>query len=411
MSGVGSDPSCASAQQARQRAIWATLALVIVAQVCVHAAMSGTRLAAPLALLQAGYSQALVGMLLSLFAAGPIALSLHAGRWADQWGYHRPVYFAIGATVLGTFLAFASLSVWAWCLSALLTGTATSFALVSAQRQAGRLARDATELKRIFSWLAIGPAVSNFLGPFVTGLLIDHAGFRVAAGFMMLLPFLAWFAARRVPAEPVSQSRAEETGLSDRAMGLVRDGAFRRLLVINWCLSVAWDVHTFVVPVLGHERGLSASVIGAILGGFALAAAAVRVVIPMVAERLEESQVLKGAMAVTAVIYAVYPFMPGAWTMGLASALLGLALGMVQPMVMAALHQLIAPRLHGSAIGLRMMVLNVSSTVMPMLFGVGGAVVGAAHLFWLIAFITGSGSLLVKRLSSDLRRAEHNPPD
>ena len=91
--------------------------------------------------------------------------------------------------------------------------------------------------------------------------------------------------------------------------------------------------------------------------------------------------------------------------------LLGLALGMVQPMVMAALHQLIAPRLHGSAIGLRMMVLNVSSTVMPMLFGVGGAVVGAAHLFWLIAFITGSGSLLVKRLSSDLRRAEHNPPD
>ena len=94
-----------------------------------------------------------------------------------------------------------------------------------------------------------------------------------------------------------------------------------------------------------------------------------------------------------------------------ASTLLGLALGMVQPMVMAALHQLIAPRLHGSAIGLRMMVLNVSSTVMPMLFGVGGAVVGAAHLFWLIAFITGSGSLLVKRLSSDLRRAEHNPPD
>ena len=154
MSGAGPDPSCASAQQARQRAIWATLALVIVAQVCVHAAMSGTRLAAPLALLQAGYSQALVGMLLSLFAAGPIALSLHAGRWADQWGYHRPVYFAIGATVLGTFLAFASLSVWAWCLSALLTGTATSFALVSAQRQAGRVveraghARDVAQRRR-----------------------------------------------------------------------------------------------------------------------------------------------------------------------------------------------------------------------------------------------------------------------
>jgi hypothetical protein len=47
----------------------------------------------------------------------------------------------------------------------------------------------------------------------------------------------------------------------------------RRLLMVNWLLASCWDVHTFVVPVLGHERGFSASAIGSILGAFAVAAA------------------------------------------------------------------------------------------------------------------------------------------
>ncbi|MCX6024297.1 MAG: hypothetical protein NTZ05_21730, partial [Chloroflexi bacterium] len=50
--------------------------------------------------------------------------------------------------------------------------------------------------KRVFSWLAIGPAFSNFIGPFAAGLLIDYAGaqagdltgYRFAFGLMALLP-------------------------------------------------------------------------------------------------------------------------------------------------------------------------------------------------------------------------------
>jgi hypothetical protein len=41
-------------------------------------------------------------------------------------------------------------------------------------------------------------------------------------------------------------------------------------LLLNWALSSCWDVHTFVVPILGHERGLPASVIGSILGALRL---------------------------------------------------------------------------------------------------------------------------------------------
>ena len=58
-----------------------------------------------------------------------------------------------------------------------------------------------------------------------------------------------------------------------------------------------------------------------------------------------------------------------ALTMGACSLLLGLALGMVQPMVMSMLHQITPEHRHGEAVGLRMMAINASSVAMPMLFG------------------------------------------
>ena len=55
-----------------------------------------------------------------------------------------------------------------------------------------------------------------------------------------------------------------------------------------------------MLPVLGHERGMSASAIGAILGLFAAAVAAVRLVVPVLAHRLREERVLGVAMVCVA---------------------------------------------------------------------------------------------------------------
>ena len=100
-------------------------------------------------------------------------------------------------------------------------------------------------------------------------------------------------------------------------------------MLVNWFLWSCWDVHTFVVPVLGFERGISASVMGSILGAFALAAAAIRLVMPLVAAHLLEWKVLVVAMLATAVLLGAYPIMPSALAMGLCSIFLGLALGTV----------------------------------------------------------------------------------
>jgi MFS family permease len=177
---------------------------------------------------------------------------------------------------------------------------------------------------------------------------------------------------------------------------------FRRLMLVNWLLSSCWDVHTFVVPVLGHEHGIPASVIGTILGAFAVAAAAIRILLPLMANRIREWAVLCGAMLITALLFGLYPLMPTAWTMGICSVLLGLTLGMVQPMVMSLLHQFTPEARHGEALGLRMMAINASSVVMPLLFGTAGAVIGIAGVFWFAGAAVGSGARAAWRLKESL---------
>jgi sugar phosphate permease len=157
-------------------------------------------------------------------------------------------------------------------------------------------------------------------------------------------------------------------------------------------MSSCWDVHTFVVPVIGHERGFSASVIGSILGAFAIAAAAVRVLMPWFATQLREHVVVSGAMVMTAILFGIYPAMQTPLAMGLCSVALGVVLGSVQPMIMSTLHQITPEGRQGEALGLRLMAINASSVVMPMLFGTVGAVVGVSVVFWSVGLVVGAGA-------------------
>ncbi len=360
--------------------------------------MAGMRLAAPLWALREGYSAGAVGVLLALFALSQVFLALPAGRFADRHGLKRPVMLSVMTASAGAALAAMFPQFEVLCLSALMTGGATGVAIIALQRHVGKMAQDVQALRLSYSWLAIGPAVSNFVGPFTAGLLIDGAGFRSAFAAMAVLPWLAWFAVRQLPQQHPAQSAPLA---SHRAWDLLARPDFRRLLMVNWFLSSCWDMHTFVVPLLGHERGISASAIGSILGAFAVAAALVRMGLPLLTAHIQEWMIITTAMLATGVLLGLYPLLEGAVWMGLGSALLGVSLGCVQPMVMSTLHQIMPPERHGEALGLRLMAINASSVAMPLLFGSLGAVVGVAGLFWCAAASVSLGSRLAWQMRHD----------
>lgn len=356
---------------------------LIATMICVHACMATTRVTAALWVLQQGYGEAALGMLMSLFAVAPIVLSLWAGRLADRHGFHRPMGVGVAMAFVGALLALLVPQLWAISTGCLLCGGAVAVAAVALQREAGLMAEEPGELKKIFSWMALGPAMSNAVSPILAGLLIDHVGMWAAFAFATALPVVAWLLARKVPPNPpavLTKSFRERA-----AWDLFRLPAYRRLLLVNLALSAGWDAHSFVVPVVGHDRGLSASSIGLVLGSFAVAATVVRLAIVRFADDIDEARAVRAAMMLAMLTFVAYAWLPGTFGLMCGSALLGVALGSVQPMILAMLHRATPPERHGQALGLRMLTVNGATVAMPMGFGMLAAATALAAPMWVMA--------------------------
>jgi predicted MFS family arabinose efflux permease len=372
------------------------LARLVLAQLFINACVTGMRMAAPLQALRLGHGEAAVGCLIALFALSQVFLALPVGRYCERHALKRPILISVVMAVVACAMAAAWPVFPVLCAAALLTGGAGGVAIIAVQRQAPRIAGDPAALRQAFSWLSIGLALSNVLGPLAAGFLIDGAGFRAAFLGLAPLPLLAWLAVRGAAGRAAMPPEASNPGGGVR--DLWRHAGLRRLLVVTGLLSCCWDVHTFLVPVLGHERGVPASVIGSILGAFGIGAAAVRLLAPLVAAQVREWAILLGAMAATALLFGVYPLVHAPLAMGMCSALLGFSLGSTQPMVMSLLHRLAPQHRYGEAVAMRVIVNNASSVGIPMVSGMAGALIGAAGVFWAAGVMAAAGARLTLRL-------------
>lgn len=122
--------------------------------------------------------------------------------------------------------------------------------------------------------------------------------------------------------------------------------------------------------------------------------------IPLLANSLSQRSIILGALLLTAAVYAIYPWLGPAWAMALGTATLGVALGTIQPALMTQLHHETPSARHGEGLAVRSVFINCSGASMPLLFGVLGAPLGAASLFWLMSGVLLAGSWQARRLGA-----------
>src|SRR5437868_561586 len=179
--------------------------------------------------------------MMSLFAALPMLLGVPAGRMVDRIGVRMPMLAAVagvGASVVmpAAFPGLATLYVAAACIG-------VSFMLfhICVQHAVGEGSAEG-ERKANFGWLALGFSISNFLGPTIAGLAIDHLGFR--ATFVALSCFalasLALLATRRASLSHRPQGRAKAA--EGNTLDLLRDPELRRVFIVTGLLASAWDL-------------------------------------------------------------------------------------------------------------------------------------------------------------------------
>jgi predicted MFS family arabinose efflux permease len=337
-----------------------------------------------------------VGTLQSSFALLPMLLAVGAGRLVDRAGARWPMFAASFGVALGVLLPYIWPRLWTLYAASTLIGTGFMMFHVAVNQVVGAIGR-AEDRAANFSWLALGFSVSSSLGPLVTGFAIDAIG-HVRTFLLLflfpLVPLIVMWLNR--PPLPYAKERKTDAGES-RVIDLLHERPLRRVFIASGLLNMAWDLYTFVMPIYGSRIGLSASTIGAVMGSFAIAIFAVRLLLPLLIRRVRPWQVIGAALLISAAVYCVFPLFTSVPLLVALSCALGLGLGCSQPMVMALLYNTSPPGRQGEAVGVRTTVMNASSTALPLASGALGAALGMGPVFWSMAALLGAGAFIVNR--------------
>ena len=363
-----------------------------------HAAFSGSRVGVSLYALELGADQFTVGVMMALYAIFPMLLGVYSGKLSDRLGPRLPMLMGTAGVGVALSMPFLFPGLRALYFASLLLGSSFHFFFVTVQGTAGGIGGG--NRARNFAIVSMGFSAASFAGPMIAGFSIDYVGHRWTFAILAALtavPFaLIW---ARPDMLPKATARPDGAREGHRTRDLWRVPRLRDTFIASGFVSAGWDLFQFYFPVYGHGMGLSASAIGAVLGVFALATFAIRTVLPWLATRLTEIEILALALFVAAVAFGLFPFFQNAYALAAVAFILGLGLGCGQPMSMSLIYAIAPPGRAAESAGLRVMVNNVMHLVMPLVFGSVGAAFGYYPVFIANSALLAAGGALMHRTS------------
>jgi MFS family permease len=334
-----------------------------------------------------------IGILAATFSALPMLLSWQAGRISDRFGSRWPLIFGAAGGACGMLVPYYMPGLPALYVAAAMNGLSFAFYVVSLQNLVGLLSEPHNRALN-FTNFSLVTSVTSFLGPLLAGFSIDLSGHAVACLYLVVLslvPFLMlaiWGGtlpggSRDVP--PVGSIRDMLTG-----------SGLWKVLVTSSLVMTGTSLFQFYMPIYGHGIGLSASAIGALLAMFSAAAFVVRLIIPRLITLLSEGKVLAYAFFLGAASFLLVPFFKSAAVLALVSFTFGLGMGCGMPITMMMTFSSSAEGHSGEALGLRITVNQLTSVIVPVVFGAIGSAFGIFPVFWGIALMLASGGAFTK---------------
>jgi len=353
-----------------------------------HMALSGGRVSGSLFALRTGSPELVVGIFMAMFSVLPALAAMSIGRWVDRMGALPVIRLGVLAVLIGASVPVLWLSVPALFVMAVLIGFGFNAMSVASQHTVGAMAHGKTAEQRLrnFGWYALGHSASSALGPFISGLLIDHVGFRAAfatmAGFTCVACWLVFKHLAVLPTAPKSEAAGDDQLKPQAWHDLLGAPELRRIYYVSMALACTWDLFIVMLPVLGTRLGFSASVIGTVFSLFAVGTFVSRALMPWLSTRFREWQIMRAAMVIIALVFILLPWASAAAAFMLLGFLFGTSVGFSQPNMLSLLHAAAPGGRGGEALGLRSLIGNSSSVLVPIAFGLAVGPLGVAPLLW-----------------------------
>lgn len=373
--------------------------VVTVITVLNHMVFTGARFTLLLFAIQLGASPTMVGILGGLFAILPAVFLVSAGRWADRIGTRVPMLATSVLIVASAALPWFMPTLPALCLAAAIMGLAYNVFWVCSQQVAGWLSTPQTRTAH-YSVMTLGVGTSNLLGPVLSGFSVDwfgHANTMLISACLPLVSLTA-IALGLAPTTPGHTPAAVAATSRQGIFNLLRLPDLRRVFLVAMPLAAAWDFYTFLMPIYGTSLHLSASTMGIVIGTFTGGVLTIRVFLPLLTRRLAPWRLLLVSLAISIVAYMLLAIASSVPALIAVSVLLGTGLGIQLPVSSALLFELAPKDRAGEAIGMRVMLANISSTVLPLAAGVLSGLLGVVPVFLLAA----AGLFLVLAVNREL---------
>lgn len=345
-----------------------------------------------------------LGLLAASYAVFPLLLAVPTGGLVDRLGERR--LMATGSAVVLSCSAF--LLLWGSSIVALVIGTALlgagQLACVVGQQAVVANNAASSRMDSAFGYLTFAASLGQALGPLAIS-LVGGASIRPDTQAIFLLSVvmgLVLFATTFVVPAHVSARRKKAVSAgTGSAVSLLKSPGVARALATSATVLAVVDLTMVYLPALGDDRGLTAATVGAMLTVRAVFSMVSRLLLGTVSRRIGRMRLLVVSLALsTAALAAAAVPMP-AWLLFGVMAVLGLGLGIGQPLTMSWLSAQAPTGQRGRALALRLAGNRVGQVVLPSAIGVVAAGLGAGGVFLASAVVVGGTLLLLRGVQLD----------
>jgi MFS family permease len=369
-------------------------------------------------LLGLGYGATAVGIVAAAFALVPLFLAIPLGRRADRRHGVRLLLFGCALEVLGCTLLAVGKSALALGVSSGVVGIGHLALALGAQAVVARESDD-EQHDQHFALLTAGVSGGQLVGPLLAGLLLgQHAAesattraMLVAAGIAALAVAFAAVAERdrtTLDIEAALQRRASLTSiLGTRG---VAPAIFASVAVLS-----ATDVFTAYLPVVGQNRGIAPTVVGALLALRAAASLVSRIGISQLVRRIGRLRLMAAAAGSAAAAFTALTLTSDVAVLALLAIVVGIGLGFAQPLSMTIVVQLVPDHARASALAVRLTGNRLGQVAAPAAAGLVAGRAGASSVFWMTsALLVASGLAVAKRpqpVADEVERRDEDDRD
>lgn len=368
----------------------------------------GTRPLIPIITGELEESIFVIGIIVSLYPLLPLFLSIYAGGIISKTGSKKPLIISTLAGAASLAAPFLLFNIFGVVISQIIAGVSYTFFIISAQSYIGRQSQEFDRDKNVMKF-SMGMAIGSFIGPTIGGFVAEYSSNTYAFILLSFLSLLAIFFIVFINEEIINVGETGHLTLKQsEVLSLFKIQNFRKAILISTLILAGKDAFISFFPLLGMEMGLSSSTIGLIISLNALSGILIRWSMPYLLNKFSISQLVSSSIFISGVLFFTIPFFSDVYLISINSFLLGLFLGIGQPLSISVTLLSLPKSSMSQGLGLRITVNRFIQIISPLILGGTAQLINMFSIFLITGIIFSAGAFKTSINNKEIDEIDEN---